>query len=456
MFISSSVALRIILVGTLALLLCSHLPAQSVEDSSYPTRDATVVRVVREVRRDSLEKSVRALAAFPTRHTLSGATGADAAANWIAKEFTAISNVTGKRLQVKKEVWVQPAGTRMNSPETLTNVLAVLPGTLTGEDERIIIVSGHYDSRVTDVMNATSRAPGANDDASGVAVVLELARTMSQEKFPCTIIFAAVTGEEQALLGSTHLAQRMTAEKKNVIAMFTNDIVGNSRGANGKKDDKHLRIFSAGYTPVESQNDLMRRRAWGTDADSPSRTLARTATDAVRRYIKGFTLDLIYRNDRYGRGGDHTPFLEQGFAACRFTEPNENWDHQHQDLRTEKGVIYGDLPEYVDYAYLARVAQVNAAVVADLAAAPATPSRVALKGDLSAETTLTFVAPSDAVAVEILWRKTSSPDWEGFRRFPVSDRQAILPISKDDYLFAVRSVSKSGSRSLPAIPVSSR
>ncbi|MDX1931013.1 MAG: M20/M25/M40 family metallo-hydrolase [Capsulimonadales bacterium] len=423
-------------------------------DDRPPKTDPGVADAVRHVRRDRLEKTVRALAAFPTRHTLSGASGADAAADWLYRELKAVSEANGHRLQVEKDTWTEPAGTRVPEPAVLTNVLAILPGESRPND--VIVVSGHYDSRVTDVMNATAPAPGANDDASGVAVTLELARLMAGRRYPCTIVFAAVTGEEQGLLGANHLAERMVGERKNVVAMFTNDIVGNSRGENGKKESHRLRLFSAGYDPAETTAQTARRRATGTDADTRSRTLARAAADSVRRYLRGFSLTLIFRNDRYGRGGDHTPFLNRGFAACRFTEPNEDWRHQHQDLRTENGIVYGDLPEFVDYGYLAQVARANLAVIADLATAPPVPKRVTLRGDLSPDTTLSWESPVESAFIEILWRKTTAPDWEGSRLCPATVGQAVLPLAKDDYLFAVRAVGRTGARSLPAIPVSGR
>jgi hypothetical protein len=425
-----------------------------------PGKDREVQAVVDGVSRERLEKTVRTLASFPTRHTLSGPKGADAAAEWLRQELEAISKESGGRLRVEKDIWTQPAGNRMPAPAQLTNVIATLPGTETSADdsrsERIIIVSGHYDSRVTNVMDATSPAPGANDDASGVAVVVELARLMAKRQYPCTIVFAAVTGEEQGLLGATHIAERMEAEKKNVVAMFTNDIVGNSRGENGKKEDRHLRVFSAGYDPTDTPTALARRRSVGTDTDTPARTLARASRDAVRRYVRGFDLMMVYRNDRYGRGGDHSPFLARGYAAVRFTEPNEDWRHQHQDLRTENGVVYGDLPEYVDYNYLAKVARANAAVIAELASAPTAPPRVTMRGDLSADTTLTWEPSAGAAEYEILWRKTTVPDWEGGRKFGEAVRTATLPLSKDDYLFAVRAIGANGAHGLPTIPVAGR
>ncbi len=431
-----------------ASLLC--LPARA----DVPKRDAEVQAVVRAISPAPLEKTVRGLAAFPTRHTLSGPRGVDAAAVYLVREFAEISRANGGRLVVEKDTWTQPAGVRMPESHVLTNVIATLPGTET--PERVIVISGHYDSRVTDVMNATAPAPGANDDASGVAVVMELARVMAPRRYPCTIVFAAVTGEEQGLYGSTHLAETMTIAKRNIVAMITNDIVGNSRGEGGIRDDRHIRVFSAGYDPAEPTTDATRRRSAGTDADTPSRTLARTAADAARRYVSGFSVTLVYRNDRYGRGGDHSPFLAKGYAAVRMTEPNEDWRHQHQDLRVENGVQYGDLPEYVDYPYLARVAQTNAAIVAELASAPPTPTNVTLKPDLSPQTTLTWTAPDSAAACEVLWRKTTDTEWKNVRRIPGGTATVTLPLSKDDYLFAVRAVSASGARSLPAIPTASR
>jgi hypothetical protein len=281
------------------------LVAAAAPVSRTAPRDPGVQAVVSGVSRARLEADVRALAAFPTRHTLSGPGNVDAAARWIERAFRAISRQTGGRLQVARDTWTQPAGNRLPGPTPMTNVLAVLPGTAT--PERVLIVSGHYDSRASDVMDAQSRAPGANDDASGVAVVLECARQMAGRRYPATIIFAAVTGEEQGLYGATHLAEQMAHSKRNVVAMLTNDIVGNSRGQNGTKNDRELRVFSAGFDPTETPALAARRRAWGTDADTPARTLARAVRDAARRYVNDFSVVLVYRNDRYGRGGDHTP-----------------------------------------------------------------------------------------------------------------------------------------------------
>ena len=428
------------------------LLAAGAARAAPPEKDAGVQAVVDAVVAARLERTVGTLASFPTRHTLSEA-GSKQSVDWITAQFQAISKETGGRLQVERDSWVQPAGERLDAPVRMTDVVATLPGDAT--PERIVIVSGHYDSRVTDVMNATGNAPGANDDASGVAVALEMARVMAGHHYPATIKFVAVTGEEQGLYGSTHLAQEMADGKKDVLAMITNDIVGNSHGQGGAHDASHVRVFASGADPTETLADLAQRRAAGTDADTPARTLGRAVLDADRRYVSGFGAQLVYRLDRYLRGGDHAPFVQRGYAAVRFTEPNEDWRHQHQDVRVENGVQYGDLPQFVDYAYLANVARVNAAAVASLASAPAPPANVKLKADLSPETTLTWDAVPQAVAYEVLWRPTDAPDWTGSRRI-LNAQTTTLLLSKDDYLFAVRSISAGGARGLPSIPTAAR
>ena len=415
-----------------------------------PRKSLFVQRVVDGVSRKKLENTVRSLAAFPTRHTLSGEKGADAAALWIERELKSY----GGRLSVERDTWTQPASARVPAPAKLTNVYATLPASDTAP---WIVISGHYDSRVTDVLNATSPAPGANDDASGVAVVLEVARLLAGAKLPVNVLFAAVTGEEQSLLGSAHLAETFAKENRDVLAMATYDIVGNSRSETGKKDDRHLRVFAAGWEPGEDARFLRSRRANGVEGEVPARTLARHAADAVKRYVRGFSLTLTLRNDRFGRGGDHSSFLSAGFpSAVRFTEPGENWVHQHQDLRTENGKVYGDLPEFVDYRYLARVAQTAAAWVAELASAPLPPFRVRVKGDLSADTPLTWDESPAAAAYELLWRRTTDADWRGSQLVspwppPGGGKELVVKLSKDDFVFAIRAVGPDGARGLPTI-----
>lgn len=417
-----------------------------------PQKSPFVQNAVNAVSRKRLENTVRTLAAFPTRHTLSGEKGADAAALWLEKEL----NSYGGRLRVERDTWVQPpSGPRLREPIRIQNVYASLVPPVREAEGTLpyILISGHYDSRVSDVMNATSPAPGANDDASGVAVVLECARVLAKANLPLPILFAAVTGEEQSLLGSAHLAKKLRAENKNVLAMATYDIVGNSRGDNGRRDYDHLRVFSAGWEPNEDERLVRGRRSTGTESETPARTLARATVDAARRYVRGFSLTLTLRNDRFGRGGDHSSFLTEGYpAAIRFTEPNENWGHQHQDLRTEKKVVYGDLPEFVDYPYLTRVAKTAVAWVAELAAAPLPPARVRVKSELSAGAALSWDESAGAAAYEVLLRRTTDADWHSCTKLlPATTREIVLSESKDDYLFAIRAVSADGARGLPRV-----
>lgn len=426
------------------LLLTAGTPASAAP----PDNDAGVRAVVGAVAQTSLQNTVSTLAAMPTRHTLSAA-GSAQAAKWIAAQFTAISQSTGGRLQVALDTWTQPAGGRLTAPTSMTNVIATLPGTAT--PERIVIISSHYDTRVSDVMNATGNAPGADDDASGVAVALEMARVMAGNRYPATIKFVAVTGEEQGLYGSTHLAQEMVSGSKNVIAMVNNDIVGSSHGQSGVYDPSQISVYAAPTNPAATATQLSSQQSAGTDADTPARTLGRAILDADRRYVPSFGTALMYRMDRYLRGGDHEPFVQQGYAAVRFTEPNEDWRHQHQDVTVVNGVQYGDLAQFVDFSYLTNVARVNAATVASLASAPPTPTNVLLTANLSPVTTLNWDYIPDAAAYEVLWRVNNAPDWQNVQL--VQNAQTVtLPVSKDGYLFAVRSVSASGSRSLPGIP----
>jgi hypothetical protein len=325
----------------------------------------------------------------------------------------------------------------------------------------VLIMSGHIDSRVTDVMNRTADAPGANDDASGVAAVMEVARILAGQKFPCTIKLVAVQGEEQGLLGSGHLAERAKKEGWNVVAMLNNDIVGNSKGYDPEiTDSLHLRVFSEGVPATETPEQARIRRQLSSENDAPSRQLARYTQMAARQYVSagGYSVLLEYRPDRFLRGGDHTPFNQQGFAAVRFTETNENFNHQHQDLRTEGGIEYGDKPEFVDYRYLRRTAQVNLATLASLALAPAAPQKVeVLTAKLTNRTELRWLAPQGGPAPAgyiVLARETSAPQWQ--QRFPVSGTTADLAISKDNYIFGVVSVDAQGHESTAVLPVVGR
>jgi hypothetical protein len=430
-----------------------------------PPTDANIQRWVNEVSSKNLETDVRKLVSYGTRHTLSDTQskkrGIGASRLYVFEEFKKYSKANGGRMVVELDTFtVNPDGKRVDKKTLMANVLATISGT-DPTDTRVLIMSGHIDSRVTDVMNRTADAPGANDDASGVAAVMEVARILAGQKFPCTIKLVAVQGEEQGLLGSGHLAQRAKKEGWNVVAMLNNDIVGNSRGYDPEiTDSLHLRVFSEGVPATETPEQARIRRQLSSENDAPSRQLARYAQTAARQYVNagGYAVLLEYRPDRFLRGGDHTPFNQQGYAAVRFTETNENFNHQHQDLRTEGGIEYGDKPEFVDYRYLRRTAQVNLATLASLALAPAAPVKVeVLTAKLTNRTELRWQAPQGGPAPAgyvVLARETSAPQWQ--QRFPVSGTTADLAISKDNYIFGVVSVDAQGHESTAVLPVVGR
>jgi len=430
-----------------------------------PAPDANIQRLVNEVSAKTLEADVRKMVSYGTRHTLSDTQskkrGIGAARQYVFDEFKKYSKAGGGRMTVEMDTFLmRPDGKRVDKLTPMANVLATIPGT-DPTDTRVFIMSGHLDSRVTDVMNRTTDAPGANDDASGVAAVMEVARVLAGQKFPCTIKLVAVQGEEQGLLGADHLARRAKREGWNVVAMLNNDIVGNSKGYDPEiTDSLHLRVFSEGVPATETPEQARTRRQLSNENDSPSRELARYAQTAARQYVNanGYAVLLEYRPDRFLRGGDHTPFNQQGYAAVRFTETNENFNHQHQDLRTENGIEYGDKPEFVDYRYLRRTAQVNLATLASLALAPAAPVKVeVLTAKLTNRTELRWQAlkggPAPAGYV-VLVRETSAPQWQ--QRYPASGTTADLPISKDNYIFGVVSVDAQGHESTPVLPVVGR
>ncbi|MBK0379585.1 M20/M25/M40 family metallo-hydrolase [Mucilaginibacter segetis] len=419
--------------------------------------DAAIKQMTDEVSAKNIKAIVRKLVSFKTRHTLSDTTskteGIGAARNWIKAEYEKYAAASGSRMKVEFDVFTQPKGNRIDKDTPMKNVLAILKGTDTA-DKRIYLVSGHYDSRVSDVMDATSAAPGAVDDASGTALSMELARVMAKHKFPATIIFVAMVGEEQGLYGSTNLAKRAKAEGWDIDAMLNNDIVGNTYGMEtGLKDNRSVRVFSEGVPAAETERQAAIRNAVGGENDSPARELARYIKEVGERYVDQLDVKLIYRRDRYLRGGDHTPFSQQGFTAIRVTEMNEDFNRQHQDIRTGNGVNYGDLPDFADYEYTQKVARMNLAVLANLALAPAEPQNVGIvTSGLTNKTQLKWQAPKGnaAAGYYVLMRETSSPVWE--KKFYVSGTDATLAYSKDNYLFAVQSVDAQGHESLPVFP----
>lgn len=358
-------------------------------------------------------------------------------------------------MTVERQTFEQPKAARVPQPTMLTNVVATLRGTQPESKSRIYVVSGHYDSMCGSSTDAKCDAPGANDDASGTAAVLEMARVMAKYPFEATIIFMAVAGEEQGLLGATYFADQAKQKNWDIEAMITNDIVGNTLGGNGVRDRGTLRVFSEGVPSNETQAEATIRRSVGGENDSSARQLARFISEVGPRYVPAMKITLIYRRDRYGRGGDHIPFLERGYAAVRFTEPNEDFKHQHQNLRVEMGIQYGDLPEFVDFGYVANVARVNAASLAALASAPAGPKNVGLlTGRLSNDTDLKWDEGKepDLVGYEIVWRETTAAVWTYSRWVGRVTSFRMPGMSKDNYFFGVRAVDKDGNRSPVSYP----
>lgn len=421
-------------------------------------QDQQIKKMADEVSEKNIEANVRKLVTFQTRHSLSdttsASTGIGAARNWIRSEMARYSSESGGRLRAEFDVFTQPAdGRRVTVPTVMKNVLGILPGT-DPLDDRVFIVSGHYDSRATDVNDSKIFAPGANDDASGTSAVMEMARVMSKHKFNCTIIFVAMVAEEQGLYGAVNLAKRARDSKWNVVGMITNDIVGNTYGMEtGLKDNNSVRIFSEGVSVVETPAEAAARTSTGSENDGRARQFARYIKEVGERYVDQLDVKLIYRRDRYLRGGDHTPFSQAGFPGVRITEMNENFERQHQTVRKENGIDYGDLPDFVDYAYTQKVARMNLASLANLALSPREPENVGvITSQLTNKTVLKWEKPKGETPAGyyVVMRETSSPVWE--KKFFITDTTATLNYSKDNYFFGVQSVDAEGHESLVVIP----
>jgi hypothetical protein len=441
------------------LALAPALGLAAPEQEPQVKENAQIAAVLSDISAKNIEATIRKLVSFGTRHTLSDTQsdtrGIGAARRWIQAEFERYSKENGGRLEVTLDDFIQPPGERNPQPVQVVNVVATLRGTQPESRDRIYVVSGHYDSRVTDVMNTTADAPGADDDASGVAAVMEMARVMSRKNWDATLVFIAVAGEEQGLFGSTHWAKLAKEKNWNVAGMITNDIIGSSHADDGRVVKDHVRLFAEGVPPLREMPDPLRTLVrTGGENDSTARELARFIKPEAEKHVHGMTVDIIYRRDRYLRGGDHSPFLDAGFPAVRMTEPNEDFRHQHQDLRKENGVQIGDLPEFCDFDYIAQVARVNAAALGALALAPAVPANVEVETkELTNSTTLQWKpnTEADLAGYEIVWRDTTSPFWQhtiaagNVTRF-------TLPVSKDNVLFGVRAIDKEWNASPAAYP----
>ena len=432
------------------------------KDNPSDRMNPAIQKIVREISAQNIEATIRKLVGFGTRHSLSETEsethGIGAARRWIKSEFERYSRESGGRLQVEFDEFTQPAGGRVPKPTQLVNVVATLPGSQPESKDRIFVVSGHYDSCVCaqDVLDATSDAPGANDDGSGTAAVMEIARVMSKYEFDATLVFMTVAAEEQGLFGSTHWAEMAKQKGLNIAGMITNDIIGSSHAEDGHVDDKHVRLFAEGVPPgKEISPELRTTLQTGGENDLPTRQLARAVKDVAERYVTGMTVTVIYRKDRYLRGGDHSPFLDRGFAALRMTEPNEDYKHQHQKVRVENGAKYGDLPEFDDFNYIAQVARVNAAALANLAFAPAAPRNVEVEtARLENDTTLRWEANKepDLAGYQIVWRDTTAPFWQHKQFVGNVTTYTVKGMSKDNFLFGVQAVDKDGNASVAVYP----
>ena len=422
------------------------------------TKDAEIEKYVSEVSSDSLKAHINKLVSFGTRHTMSSTTdskkGIGAARNWVLRKFKDYAKNADGRMEIYLlNQIIQPDGKRINQPTDLGDAIAVLHGT-NPNDQRIFMIGGHLDSRVTDVLNAKDTAPGANDDGSGVGAVLETARILSKSKFPATVVFVAFSGEEQGLLGAKMLADKAKAENWQLEALLNNDMVGNNLTSETNLiNQNQLRVFSEGLPQYELDKKAQNIRNLGLENDGNARQLARYIKEIGERYVSNLEVKLIYRNDRFLRGGDHTAFVNNGFTAVRLTEFNENYDHQHQDIRKENGKQFGDLPEFMDFEYFRKNVGVNVSVLANLAKAPSKPENVKMEvKELTNYTSLNWEKPKfgEVSGYYVLMRDTDSSVWQ--KKFFTKENSMKLPYSKDNYFFAVQAVNANGNESLIVIP----
>jgi peptidase M28-like protein len=414
-----------------------------------PSPDARLRAITQPVSQQHLRHTVETLVSFGTRHTLSSQTdpkrGIGAALNWAEAEFSRYSAACGNCLTVQRASETF-SGDRLPAPTKITDVFAIQRGTERRND--VVIIQGHIDSRVSDPMNATSDAPGANDDGSGTAAVLEAARVLSKHKFPGTIVYAALMGEEQGLYGGKTLANYAKQQGWNVVAVLNNDIIGNSCGSDGLCDSTHARVLSEGPRSQGQPELDAPTHSLGGENDSPSRNISRYLDSLADRLKVGLDVRQIWRTDRFQRGGDHIPFLALGFPAARITVAVENYNWQHQDLRTENGIRYGDTIDHVDFAYLAKMTKLNVAALAAIASAPP-PPEPKVEGAVSTDTTVSWPAAASANSYKVWWRRTDANNWEVSRSVPATrcadTCKLVLPhIRVDDWVFGVSSVSKDG------------
>lgn len=428
----------------------SHTNAQTISID----RNETVAAMLDEISADSLKSYIQKMVSFGTRHTLSSQTnpkrGIGAARNYVLGKFKEFEkNAAGRLSSFIDTTTIAADGRRVDRNIVLGNVMAILQGT-DPADKRVFIISGHLDSRNSNIMDSTGEAPGADDDASGVAAVIEAARVMSKNHFAATVIFVAVSGEEQGLLGSAFLANKAKKENLEIGAMLNNDIVGsNNSNETHIVNNTQLRVFSEGIPATADEKTAQRIRFLGLENESASRQLARYVKETGERYVDQLEVVLVYRPDRFLRGGDHIPFLKNGFTAVRITEMNENFTRQHQDLRTENGIEYGDYLKHIDFDYLKKNTSVNVAVLASLANAPSPPLQPKMDTkELTNSTLLSWQPPANGKikGYFVLIRETHSPVWQ--KKIFTAGHSIRIPYSKDNYLFGVQAVGMDGAESM--------
>lgn len=439
----------------IALLTCAFSFALAQQPAQ---KNPTVEKIVREISTENLKAIVEKLVSFGTRHTLSDTVsptrGIGAARRWIKSEFEKYAQASGGRMTVEFHETVVPPSARVPNPSKVVNVVATLDPRRTHHSvpKRMLVVGGHFDSRASDPMDALSDAPGANDDASGTALTMELARVMSKYDFDATVVFIAFAGEEQGLLGATAWAEMAKQNGWNVEAVFNNDIVGSSVGGDGTRENRYVRLFSEAFSAADTGSVYRQRIALGYENDGGSRSLARYIKELAERYQPNFGVKMVYRLDRFSRGGDHRPFHERGYRAVRFSVATENYDWQHQNVRVEAGKEYGDLVKFMDFEYLTHVARANAAALATLAGAPAPPRNAQIVSALGYDTVLRWDKNSemDLAGYYVRFRETTSPVWQ--HQVFTADTTISLKPSKDEYLFGVQAVDKEGNVSLVTMP----
>jgi hypothetical protein len=454
--------MRVALLAAAALLAIAPLAAQTPPSASVPAAsDPRLHAIVAAVSADRIRETVTRLVGFGTRHTLSDTVsetrGIGAARRWVKAEFERISAACGGCLEVRYVSDTVGPTPRIPQQTLIVSVLAVQRGTT--DTSRYVLMSGDIDSRISDGMNATDSAPGANDNASGLAGTLEAARVLTRYRFHGTIVYAALSAEEQGLNGGQIVARYAQQRGWRITGVLNNDMIGNVQGIDGQTENATARVFSDGTPPTETEQERTRRRSTGGEVDGISRQLARYVDRMADRYVPGLDVWMIYRLDRFGRGGHHRPFADLGYPAVRIMETHENYNRQHQNIRVENGIAYGDVLEGVDFGYAAKITALDAATLAGLSWAPAPPRTVRLGGAGQPAAVLTWAAPEDSANVagyRVYWRRTDSPTWDFWADAGAALRYVFTGRIVDNYYFGVAAVARDGNESVVVFPGSDR